>query len=84
MKATEAASHGLPIVMSELTRKQLGWEDGKECLSASGNREFANKVISLYKDKKLWESIRKNSLRKIEKDYNLSLMNKSIEKVFKI
>jgi len=84
LKATEAASHGLPIVMSELTRKQLGWEDGKECLSASGNREFANKVISLYKDKKLWESIRKNSLRKIEKDYNLSLMNKSIEKVFKI
>ncbi len=59
-KVHEAASFGLPVVASELLRRQLGWENGGELLSAEVTepKAFARHIVALYRDEALWEGVR--------------------------
>ena len=59
-KVYEAASFGIPVVTTELLRRQLGWRHQVELLAAEAADpgSFANCVTRLYRDEKLWENIR--------------------------
>ena len=59
-KVHEAASFGVPVVVSELLRRQLGWENGRELLSADVTEPevFARHIVALYRDEALWEAVR--------------------------
>jgi len=56
----EAASFGIPVVTTELLRRQLGWRHQEELLAAEAADpcSFANCVTRLYRDEELWENIR--------------------------
>ncbi len=66
-KLYEAASCGLPIVASELLRRQVGWENGRDILSAdvSDPDHFANQIIRLYRDQELWHRLRGNAAARL-------------------
>jgi O-antigen biosynthesis protein len=66
-KLYEAASFGLPIVATELLRQQVGWEDGRDILSAdvSDPSCFANQVVRLYRDPELWQRLRDNAASRL-------------------
>jgi GT2 family glycosyltransferase/glycosyltransferase involved in cell wall biosynthesis len=66
-KVHEAASFGLPVVATELLRRQLDWRNGLELLSAEvGDAEtFARHVISLQQDETLWLALRDAALRRL-------------------
>ncbi len=51
-KLHEAASFGIPIVTTELLRRQLGWESGRDLLSAEATdpAALAAHVVTLYQD----------------------------------
>ena len=70
-KVHEAASHGLPVVASELLCRQVGWTDGREILSGGTDdpARFADRVVSLYEDAALWDTIRAGALARIETEH---------------
>jgi O-antigen biosynthesis protein len=66
-KLYEAASYGLPIVASDLLRRQTDWQDGGELLSApiDDPQRFADRIIGLYRDTALWQSLRDTALARL-------------------
>jgi glycosyltransferase involved in cell wall biosynthesis len=66
-KVYEAASFGLPVVATDLLRRQMGWEDGQDLLSAdSAHPEaMAKQIIALYRDEALWQLIRTGALDRL-------------------
>ncbi len=71
-KVHEAASFGVPVVATELLRRQLEWQDGRHLLAAdSGDpAKFAQQVIAAYRDPTLWQSLRDNALDRIREDHS--------------
>jgi GT2 family glycosyltransferase len=64
-KAHEAASRGVPMVVSTIIGEQLGWQHERDCLIAEGPSEFADVCCRLYRDKDLWERLRANALERV-------------------
>lgn len=66
-KVHEAASFGIPVVATELLRKQLDWESGHDLLSveAGDPAGFARQIVTLYRDAGLWRMLRDNALERI-------------------
>ncbi len=73
-KVHEAASYGVPVVATELLRRQLEWQDGRDLLAAdSGDpAKFAQQIIALYRDPLLWQVLRSNALDRICEDHGRS------------
>jgi GT2 family glycosyltransferase len=66
-KVHEAASHGVPVVTTELLRQQLGWESGRDLLSAEASNPvaFAEHVLALYRSETLWNALRAGAAERI-------------------
>jgi glycosyltransferase involved in cell wall biosynthesis len=69
-KVHEAASFGVPVVASELLRRQLGWENGQELLAAdvTAPEAFAGHIISLYQSEALWSKIRVAAAERVRQE----------------
>jgi glycosyltransferase involved in cell wall biosynthesis len=69
-KVHEAASHGLPVVATDLLRRQLGWEDGQDLLAAEPTDPvaFARQVLALYRSETLWNHIRTGAAERIRSE----------------
>jgi GT2 family glycosyltransferase len=66
-KVHEAASFGVPVVATELLRRQLGWSDGVELLACSADDPagFAGRVIRAQRDEALWTGLRAAALERL-------------------
>lgn len=66
-KVQEAASYGLPVVATELLRRQLGWDGGRDLLVAGATdpAAFAQQVLALYRSEALWNQIRSGAAERI-------------------
>jgi len=66
-KVYEAASFGLPVVATDLLRRQMGWADGVDLLAADSTDPagFAARVVRLYRDAALWQQLRDNALHRL-------------------
>jgi glycosyltransferase involved in cell wall biosynthesis len=82
-KVHEAASFGIPVVATELLRRQLGWEDGRELLSvdAGDPAAFAGQIVRLYRDGALWQSLRDNALDRVRSENSRAEYAAAIRKV---
>jgi glycosyltransferase involved in cell wall biosynthesis len=82
-KIYEAASFGLPVVATELLRKQMNWQNGVDLLSADAQDPelMAKHVIALYEDEALWQQIRVNALERIRRENGYAEYVKAIERV---
>lgn len=71
-KVHEAASFGLPVVATELLRRQLGWDHGGELLAADAAdpAAFARHVVTLQRDEGLWYRVRESALHRLHRDNN--------------
>jgi len=65
-KAHEAASRGVPMVVTPLIAKQLGWHEG--VLSADSPATFAEHCITLFTQESIWTARRTLALRHTERD----------------
>lgn len=82
-KVYEAASFGLPVVASDLLRCQLGWENGREVLSAdvSDPALFASHIIRLHRDSVLWQNVRDAAISRLEIENNLMDYSRTVQKL---
>jgi O-antigen biosynthesis protein len=69
-KVHEAASFGVPVVASELLRRQLRWENGRELLSADVDdpEGFARHIVALYRTEELWEAVRAAAAERVRRE----------------
>ena len=79
-KVHELASFGLPVVATELLRRQLGWQNDRDLLAvdASDPAEFARRIVTLYRDAKLWQALRDNALERVRVENNLARYQEAV------
>lgn len=79
-KLHEAMAHGLPSVVTPLIAEQTGFSNDK-ILVGYNPKDFAKKIIKLYRDKETWELLRKNGLKQIEEKSNLGVYRKALAEI---
>jgi GT2 family glycosyltransferase len=74
-KIHEAASYGLPVVTTELLRRQLGWSADEDLLTAEATDAmgFAQTVVRLFRDEALWLRLRKSALARLATEVSQEL-----------
>jgi GT2 family glycosyltransferase len=82
-KIHEAASFGLPVVATELLRGQLGWENGRDMLSAdtSDPALFASHIVRLHREPALWQGIRDAAIERLRTENNLDDYSRLVQKL---
>ncbi|HYP71984.1 MAG TPA: glycosyltransferase family 4 protein [Variovorax sp.] len=80
-KAHEAAARGLPMVATRLIAGQLGWKEGAALLAADSPDEFAQACAQLYRNCKLWERVRTDSLAKVARDCDPEAFRRVVRRV---
>jgi glycosyltransferase involved in cell wall biosynthesis len=82
-KVHEAASCGIPVVATELLRRQLGWVGGRDLVSvdAGDPTAFADAVVRLYRDAGLWQTLRDNALERVRTENGRALYEAGIRRV---
>jgi GT2 family glycosyltransferase len=68
LKVYQAASLGVPVVATELVARQAGWQTDRDLLAASEADRFADACIRVYRDKRLWESLRESAIERCRQD----------------
>ncbi|WP_428490624.1 glycosyltransferase [Rhodopila sp.] len=84
-KVLEAASRGLPVVATELLRGQLGWRGEQDILAADANdaASFAACIVTLHRDRSLWQTIRDGALQRLRREYNEEQFSGSVAAVLR-
>ena len=78
IKVLEAASLGLPSIITPVLAQQLQWTNNVEALVASDPKEFADAIESLSSDEKLWQKIRENAMHAAERICNPNDFKKAV------
>jgi len=71
-KAHEAASYGVPVMMTELLADQLGWADDPNIMAGShaDPAGFAEAIASVYQGRPKWKSAQKACVSRIQAECN--------------
>ncbi len=67
-KINQSMSRGLPVVTTNIGAEGMGIIDGENVLIANNPELFSQKVIQLYNDEKLWNTISMNAIEHIQKN----------------
>jgi len=78
-KAHEAAAQGVPMVVSELIARQLGWRDEEDFLVAGDDPAFAANCCRLFRDPELWQKLRSNALVRVEQELSEPQSRETLE-----
>ncbi len=80
-KIGEALAAGLPVVTTWLGAQGMQLEHGETCLVAEDPESFAREIRRLHEDRELWEKLRENGLRHMEKLYSREQIRKLSEQL---
>ncbi|MCX5614834.1 glycosyltransferase [Bombella saccharophila] len=84
-KVQEAAARGVPMVVTEILREEVGWDAGDTLLSAPAEdpRAFASEVERLYNDEALWQRLRQSALKAVQKDTDPEHFRQGLQQIVK-
>lgn len=82
LKVAEAASHGLPVILTPLLAEQLGWRDGIEAMVGETPQSFAEKSIRLYNEEELWKNIQISAWDVLKRDFSRKQFEHRVRKAF--
>lgn len=71
-KVHEAASMGVPVATTRLIAGQLCWKHGVELVAGDTAEEFAEGVVALYRQQRLWTDVREAALKALEADCSIA------------
>jgi glycosyltransferase involved in cell wall biosynthesis len=82
-KVYEAASFGLPCVVTDLLAGQLGWQPGREFLAAPVNdaRRVAAQIAVLYRTEAVWNRLREQALARLAAENSRAGFDRSVRDV---
>lgn len=78
IKILESMAMKVPVVSTELGAEGLDVEDNKNIMIASDENEFAEKVLTLIRDKKMSEFISVNGKKLIDEKYDWNKLGKKM------
>lgn len=81
IKVQEAASHGVPAVVSGLIARQLGWVDHGAVLSADSVQGFVQQCELLYRDEAVWLRTRVAALAAVGRDCDPEAFSATVRKL---
>jgi glycosyltransferase involved in cell wall biosynthesis len=81
-KIGQAMTHGLPVVTTSIGAEGMRLVDGETALVANGAAEFADAVIRLYADSKLWVRLSENSRMHVEAHFSEDAVRPMLAKLF--
>lgn len=79
LKVLDAASAGVPTVLTTLLADQLGWRHEVEALVADAPENMAQACIRLHEDAGLWNALRATALERVESSHNAARIGQTIE-----
>lgn len=82
-KIGQAIEHGLPVVTTDMGAEGMFLKDDFSCLKANTAKAFAEAIVSLYTDKKLWDTIRKNAKGVLAQHFSPELARDELQKLLK-
>ncbi|NMB84442.1 glycosyltransferase family 4 protein [Candidatus Roizmanbacteria bacterium] len=82
LKILAAMASGLPVVSTRIGVEGLDVKDGQEVMIANSPMEFVEKIGSILRDEKQYETIRSNAHRLIDRIYNWEKISKNLEVVY--
>lgn len=80
-KVNMSMSYGQPVVGTKVAVEGMYTENEKDCLMAETPEEFANQVVRLYQDEKLWNQISQGGLANVENYFSFEAAKKAIEEI---
>lgn len=82
-KILEAMASKVPVVALSDRVGSFGFRDGKELMIADSALEFTDKIIRLFEDKKLRESLAANAYMAVEKKYSWTVIGTKLYNTWK-
>jgi GT2 family glycosyltransferase len=81
-KIGQALEFSLPVVTTEIGAEGMGLVDGVTALVSGNNAEhFADKILELYHNEKLWNALHQNSTQPLEK-FSVKQQEQNIKSMF--
>jgi O-antigen biosynthesis protein len=80
-KVHEASAYGLPVVTTSAIANQLQWQNETDLLVADNPQHFAEQCLRLYQDCHLWQSLRNNAIKKIEKQCSPEYFKQKLQEI---
>lgn len=81
-KIGQALEFSLPVVTTEIGAEGMGLVDGVSALVSGNNAEyFADKILELYHNEKLWNALHQNSTQPLEK-FSVKQQEQNIKSMF--
>jgi glycosyltransferase involved in cell wall biosynthesis len=69
-KIAEAMSYGVPVVTTTIGAEGLYLRDGVDALIGDTAQEFASKVVRLYRDTQLWDTLAANGRERVRAEWS--------------
>jgi len=80
-KITQAWAMGRPVVSTSNGAEGLLYEKDKNIAIADNPKEFAKQIVSLLKNKKLYDTLAKNGRETIVREYSFRVIGQRLERV---
>ena len=80
-KTNQSMSFGVPVVSTSIGAEGMHLTHEKNILLADGPREFAQQVIRLHRDRKLWTALSRNSLKNVEEHFSRAAAKRNFEEL---
>ena len=81
LKIYEAASKGIPCVITPILAEQLQWKNGSEAMVGKNASHFANQCIRLYSHERLWQNIRQKALSHISAGFTTQIFEEKLSSI---
>jgi glycosyltransferase involved in cell wall biosynthesis len=78
LKLLQAMGSGLPSVVTPIIADQLNLSNTRHVLVAETPDEFAEKVVRLYSEQDLWNTIHRNSFEYIQNNFSREIMREKL------
>jgi glycosyltransferase involved in cell wall biosynthesis len=83
-KVNMSMSYGQPVVATSVAAEGMYAKHGHDVLIADTEAAFAEAVIELYNDSKLWNKLSKNGLKNVEKWFSFNAAQQAIKTILKV
>ena len=83
-KVGQSMVHGLPVVATAIGAEGMSAVDGQHLLVAESAEDFAERVLSLLEDDKLWRRLQERGRRLIEQTLSEAVVAARVETLFRV
>ena len=79
LKVYDAAARGVPVVLTPLLARQIGWRHEREVLVAETPEAFATACLRLHENRDLWHRLRAAALVRVAEDCGRERFDRVVE-----